>query len=979
MLGSMTARMWRAALRSGLVGAAAGILLLPWPALAQRQPAFVGRRVTAVVLEREGLPVTDPALLILVTTRVGAPLSMTDVRETIAHLDGLDRFDDIQVLPEADSDGVRLRYLLLPRHPVVGFVVRGESGLPEPVLRQAIVERFGLAPDAGRAGEVLDYLRVFYREAGYTRAALTSEIEVRHDPDRSTLVVTVAGATPAQVRAVRVEGALSEVERDALLDRLGVRQGRPLDGRALRAALERYERDLRGRSYYEARADLSIEFTTDDQVDLTIVVESGARISLEFEGDALPAPRQQLVPVEREASVDEDLLDGSAMAIEHYWRTRGYRDADVTHRRLERGDQQVIVFTTRRGRRAVVGEVQVLGASGVTEAEVRTVVRLRPKDTFLQAAVDRSVAAIRALYHARGFARVGVTVRIDVMPSAAAPSNATLSDAPLAIALQIVEGSRTLVGRVVVEGTIVVSEPAVRALLVSAPGRPFTDDEVSDDRDRIEIEYRNRGYERVGVRSRVEFADGGTRADLHFIVSEGPQVFVDQVIILGYQRIGRATIERELLVRSGEPLGAAAVLETQRRLAALGLFRRVSVTTRPHGSEPRRDVVVQVEEAPPISLDYGGGVGAERRLRPTAAGGQAEERLDVSPRGFVQLTRRNLWGKNRSASIFSRVSSLARDTLGPDGSSVTSSYGLNQYRLVGTFREPRVFGSGADLLAVATLDQSVRSSFNFRTRELVGRVAFRPSPRHGVTGTYTYREVHLFGETFSEAERPLIDRLFPQVALSMFGVSMLRDTRTDALDPERGSFVAAEQTLAARAYGSEVGFIKSTLEGKSFLRLPVRRRVVLALAGRVGAAHGFAREVAGTVVRDQLPASERFFAGGDTTVRGFSLDRLGDAQTITSSGFPTGGNGFVVLNAEIRASVTAALQGVVFVDAGNVYPLASQLSLTRLRPSAGFGVRYRSPVGPIRVDWGFNLNRRELVPGTLERGNVFHVSLGQAF
>ena len=976
-----------AACRSGLIAVAAGILLSP--SLAQGQAVFVGRRVTAVVMEREGLPVTDPALVALVKTRVGAPLSMTDVRDSIAHLDGLDRFDDIQVLPEADGDGVRLRYLLLPRHPVVGFVVRGEPGLPEPLLRQAIVERFGSAPDAARAGEVLDYLRVFYREAGYARAALTSEVEVRHDPDRSTLVVSVAGATPAPVRAVRVEGALSEAERKALLDRLGVRQGRPLDGRALRAALERYERDLRGRGYYEARADLSVEFTPDDQVDLTIVVESGARISLEFEGDALPASRQQLVPVEREASVDEDLLDGSAMAIEQHWRTRGYREAEVTHRRLERGDQQVIVFTTRRGRRAVVAEVQVLGASGVTEEEVRTVIRLRPKDTFLRSAVDRSVAAIRALYHARGFARVAVTVRIDVMPSAAllsqatlsqaTPSQVTLSDAPLVIAMQISEGPRTLVGRVVVEGTSVLSEPSVRALLVSAPGRPFTDDEAADDRDRIEIEYRNRGYERVAVRSRVELVDGGTRADLHFIVSEGPQVFVDQVIIMGYQRIGRATIERELLVSGGEPLGAAAVLESQRRLAALGLFRRVSVTTRPHGSEPRRDVVVQVEEAPPVSLDYGGGVGAERRLRPTAAGGLAEERLDVSPRGFVQLTRRNLWGKNRSASIFSRVSSLARDTLGPDGSTVTSSYGLNQYRVVGTFREPRVFGSAADLLAVATLDQSVRSSFNFRTRELVGRAAFRPSPRHGVTGTYTYREVHLFGETFSEAERPLIDRLFPQVALSMFGVSMLRDTRTDALDPESGSFVAAEQTVAARAYGSEVGFIKSTLEGKAFLRLPSSRRVVLALAGRVGAAHGFTRTVGGSVVGDQLPASERFFAGGDTTVRGFSLDRLGDARTITSSGFPTGGNGFVVLNAEIRASVTAALQGVVFVDAGNVYPLASQLSLSRLRPAAGFGVRYRSPVGPIRVDWGFNLNRRELVPGTLERGNIFHVSLGQAF
>ena len=976
----MTARLLRmAACRSGLNAASVGILLLGSPVLVQGQPALVGRRVTAVVMEREGLPVTDPALVALVKTRIGAPLSMTDVRESIGHLDGLDRFDDIQVLPEADGDGVRLRYLLLPRHPVVGFVVRGEPGLPEPVLRQAIVERFGSAPDAGRAGEVLDYLHLFYREAGYARASLTSELEVRHDPDRSTLVVSVAGATPAPVRAVRVEGTLPEAEREALLVRLGVRQGRPLDGRALRAALERYERDLRRRGYYEARADLSVEFTPDDQVDLTIVVESGPRISLEFEGDALPAPRQQLVPVEREASVDEDLLDGSALAIEQYWKTRGYREAEVTHRRLERGDEQVIVFTARRGRKAMIGEVQVLGVSGLTQAEVRAVIPLRPKDILLQSAVDRSMAAISGLYLSRGFARVGVTTRVAIMPSAAPPSQQTQPDATLLVALQIAEGPRTLIGLVVVEGTSVLSEPAVRALLVSTAGRPFTEDEAADDRDRIEIEYRNRGYERVAVQSRVELMDGGTRADLHFIVSEGPQVVVDQVIIMGYQRISRATIERELLVHSGEPLGAAAVLESQRRLAALGLFRRVSVTTRPHGSEPRRDVVVQVDEAPPFSIDYGGGVGAERRLRPTAAGGQAEERLDVSPRGFVQLTRRNLWGKNRSASIFSRVSSLSRDTLGADGSTVTSSYGLNQYRVVGTFREPRVFGSRADLLAVATLDQSVRSSFNFRTQELVGRAAFRPTPRHGVTGTYTYREVHLFSETFSEAERPLIDRLFPQVALSMFGVSMLRDTRTDPLDPESGSFVAADQTLAARAYGSEVGFIKATLEGKSFLRLPMRRRVVLALAGRVGAAHGFARTVGATVVRDQLPASERFFAGGDTTVRGFSLDRLGDAATITSSGFPTGGNGFVVLNAELRTSVTAALQGVVFVDAGNVYPLASQLSLSRLRPSAGLGVRYRSPVGPIRVDWGFNLNRRELVPGTRERGNIFHVSLGQAF
>jgi outer membrane translocation and assembly module TamA len=169
-----------------------------------------------------------------------------------------------------------------------------------------------------------------------------------------------------------------------------------------------------------------------------------------------------------------------------------------------------------------------------------------------------------------------------------------------------------------------------------------------------------------------------------------------------------------------------------------------------------------------------------------------------------------------------------------------------------------------------------------------------------------------------------------------------------------------------------------------YVRLPVPRRTVLALGVRVGVAHGFppVRVVNpdGSITeQDDLPASERFFAGGDTTVRGFSLDRLGTAQTITPTGFPTGGNGEVVLNAELRVAAVKGFTGVTFLDAGNIFPHAGDLSFTDLRPAAGFGVHYRSPFGPIRVELGFNLNRRELVPGVLERHTVLHISLGQAF
>jgi outer membrane translocation and assembly module TamA len=132
-------------------------------------------------------------------------------------------------------------------------------------------------------------------------------------------------------------------------------------------------------------------------------------------------------------------------------------------------------------------------------------------------------------------------------------------------------------------------------------------------------------------------------------------------------------------------------------------------------------------------------------------------------------------------------------------------------------------------------------------------------------------------------------------------------------------------------------------------------------------------------VVEDIPVSKRFFAGGDTTVRGFSLDRLGDDKTISASGFPTGGNGMVILNGEMRVSVVGALQAVSFVDAGNVVARVSELSLTDLRTTAGFGIRYRSPVGPIRLDLGFKLDRRELSPGRLERRSVWHISFGQAF
>jgi outer membrane translocation and assembly module TamA len=192
-----------------------------------------------------------------------------------------------------------------------------------------------------------------------------------------------------------------------------------------------------------------------------------------------------------------------------------------------------------------------------------------------------------------------------------------------------------------------------------------------------------------------------------------------------------------------------------------------------------------------------------------------------------------------------------------------------------------------------------------------------------------------------------------------------------------------------------VGFLKTFLTGQLFHPMGARRRVVLAASARIGMAVGFPRDLIQSdadgnpilgpdgqpVVEtiEDLPASERFFAGGASTVRGFVLDRLGMPETINSDGFPEGGRGLVVTNLELRTPYWKGVGAVAFLDSGNVFQRASDIRLTDLRAAAGLGLRYRSPLGPLRVDVGFNLDPQTLPNGTRERTAVFHLSLGQAF
>ena len=939
--------------------------------------SYSGRPISSVHVLIERAPANDPVLQGLIETKEGETLSLAQVRESITHLYSLGRFQDVQVEAVENGAGVDLRYNLVPLHHVERVNFTGALGLSEGVLRSTMTERFGATPPVGRAAEVARVLEQLYEDHGYFAARVQPAATELHDPDRTILNFNVEAGPRAMIGTVVVSGQ-PRASHAAVVNRLGVAQGRPYERAVLQRRLTEYVDDLKERRYYQAAATHTAQLSDDQRrADLTIDIQSGPLVRVTFVGDTLPADRlKDLVPIEREGTADEDLREDSAQRIRDYLHNQGYWKADVSVDQNQKADELEIVFTIRKGPIYRVSELEITGASAVPLSELQPLVPLAVGDVFTAQELDTAVGAIRQLYRSRGFAWVDV--------QAAVTEVGLSGDGRVRPSIVIVEGPRATVGAVTITGAQQLTESEIRSRLQSKPGVPWYEPIAATDRDAILIDYLNLGFAGVEVTVRPTISADRTRADLLFSIREGPQTRVDHIIIVGNQRTDAELIRQEILLRPGAPLGLQDMIESRRRLSALGLFRRINITELAHGGAERRDVVVTVEEAPATNLGYGGGLELTRRLRQTGPEGQAEEHIEWAPRGFFEIGRRNLGGRNRSVNLYTRVSVRPKDA--PDDPTQDGQgFGFGEYRVVGTYREPRAFGWNADFTLTGAAEQGVRSSFNFTRKGVTVEFLRRLTPSIRSSARYSLGTTKTYDERLTGRDVATIDRLFPQVRLSTISGAAARDTRDDLADPTRGTFLSVEGSVAARSIGGQVGFLKSYIQGFWFTPMPGVPRVTFATRAATGLADGFARTVQavddeGQPIPDEfetiedLPASERFFAGGDTSIRGFALDSVATPDTISAQGFPKGGNAVLILNAELRVPVWGDLGMAVFMDGGNVFNRVTAFDFTELRGSMGFGVRYRSPIGPVRLDLGFKMDRREN-----ESRSVLHFSIGQAF
>ena len=565
------------------------------------------------------------------------------------------------------------------------------------------------------------------------------------------------------------------------------------------------------------------------------------------------------------------------------------------------------------GERALAASVQLRGADPALLEGLRTRVARPLEDTALEEDTRTLATRLEALGHYEA------RVETDVPEGGGA----------IAVVFVAQPGPRARVLSFDVVGPPLPSAAEERGpeeLAVRA-GLPYRLADLARSRDTLLAAWRRAGYLDARVRPEVELSARSDEARVRMLVEPGERTLVAQVVLAGLRQTKDAAVEREMVLRPGEPFSFERVLESQRRLSGLGIFERVSIADLDPGRE-RRDVVVSVQEAPATTVSWGAGYSEQDRLR-----------------GSVELTRRNLGGLGRTASVFARGS-------------------FRGSRLLLNLREPWLLGRKLDSFATAFWEEESRSSFDYNRKGGELQAARRLDTRTSLIVRYLLQATRVYNVAVPIEE---IDRQYRTYTVSGPSASLVFDTRDDPLEPRRGLFLGADAQLSLAALGGE-SYLRGFVQAASVRRL--RADLVLVALGTAGA-------LAGTFGASPplLPLPERFFAGGDYGPRGFRYDAVGPQVTGADGRlYATGGNALVLGGAELRYNLTRAFQLAGFLDLGNVYLQARDLDLAALRPSPGLGLRYRTPIGPVRLDWGYVLDHQAGEPQSR-----LHLTIGHAF
>lgn len=879
-----------------------------------------------LVAERDRAWITQSEFRPLVVLRRGDPFDFKKVRVSMDNLYRTGAFANIEVRveplppPTATAGAAALPSVIVHFRLTRKYVTRRISYIARAPLKRKTLARAVRSMQVNDTFEdakvslVGSELRTFLRTQGYFNPVIEPQVRLNEKKMTAAVAFVIQPGPTTRLRSVTVR-----VDPQAMTPVV-----QPLLGGDSAYVPARFEKRLdkvrtvlRQHRYFAPRIEVSEHPDAQDPgiIDLTVNVSCRERYIYKFVG---MAEKKEIISSIWEKEVFEKWAkEESEARILNYLKNEGYLNAAVRCNIVEKDAVKYIYFIAETGKRYNLGKVDIAGNHFISEKKIREVIStddlVFERMFWLRASsliVDLEV--LKYYYYYQGFPEA----RISVEP--------TYEGGHVDIRFVIQEGRRYSVTAVAFNGNRHFAGEALMARMKTRPGLPFVQRQLNEDLGALQNFYWNSGFADATVEPEI---GPGQEKSVLIRIREGEPQWMGELVVIGASGSQGKLLRNLFPIAPGEPFSQAKVDDFRDQVEKSAIFSEFHVEKIPALSG-RVNVLIRV--IPDRSRFYGIGLGWEERL---------------GLRGTIEYQERNML---RSASSLSAILQL----------------GLNERRGIVSIDTPFF------------LRQKISSSFKvWEENEAYPSYQFN---RFGVGGSlikkfsenlYLISSLKWYRTTLTELSIPEygVDKLHVPFATTALSFSVVRENRDDALNPSRGDFLSADLKLGLPLFEKNYTFLKFFWSYQK--HYPIRKHGVLSFSLRNGVGFG------------DMSITERFFGGGSHSFRGTRNDRLGSLYTPTSSGdtnnYPLGGNAMILFNLEATFPVSVIpvpdLYYSLFADMGNIYWKSSDFNLDKMERAVGFGLKYRTAMGPLRIDFAWNLRR------TGEKRFLIQIGVGNAF
>ena len=692
-------------------------------------------------------------------------------------------------------------------------------------------------------------------------------------------------------------------------------------------------------SYFE---DISVDVkdAKAGYVDITFIVEEKPVIKkITFKGNNKIKTKRlkKLIDLEEGSFVDPLRLKETKDVIWGFYVKKGFPEVDIqTNLEVDKttNKAEVIVKINEKGKMRIK-DVFIRGNVVFSDRKVKKQLKTKSRwmfnaGLFKQSVLDDDVDRISDFYKSKGFSDIEVEVNVDI--------NETTGR--IAVTFNLEEGKRYLLGEITLTGVEEISESSVVRVMELRKGDIYSEQAVAEEIGRMTEVYFNEGYIFTQITPLSYVNPQNNLVDINFQVNESELIYVRMVDIRGNVRTKDKVVRRELRIKPGDKFKGDKIKKSKQNLDNLGYFEDVRFEPESVSSETEQNLVVNVKENKTGSFSFGGGYSSVDKFL-----------------GFVELRQRNFdW---RNWPYFTGAGQDLALTL--QAGSTVGNFNLS-------FTEPWLFDNpvwfGFDLFAkIHDRDSSTGYDYEEERKGLRLRLGKRLNDELKIGTSYKFEKIDI-SDVQDDASIELLNEVGSN-NVSVGSIFVSYDNRDNVFVPTSGINTGLYFDVGGGPFGGDKNFTK--LYAKISTYHKVFKKAVVELRLQAGAAEPFSST-------NELPIYERFFAGGSSTIRGYHERKVGPIGATDYE--PLGGQSMFVGNVELTQPLGKVLKVAAFFDTGNVWAKKGDFLSGKLYSSVGVGLRVKTPLGPISIDYGYPLDKE---PGEDTKSGRVHFNMSKGF